>query len=67
MKIDLNLDSLLVLDAIVRRGSFAAAAEELHRVPASITYVIQKLEDAHCCPKAGHRQLICLADPESIV
>jgi hypothetical protein len=40
----LSLDALLVLDAIDRRGSFAAAAHELHRVPSAITYTVQKLE-----------------------
>lgn len=40
----LSLDALLVLDAIDRRGSFAAAAEELHRVPSAVTYQVQKLE-----------------------
>src|SRR5581483_7574731 len=40
----ISLDALAVLDAIVRNGSFAAAAEELHRVPSAITYTVQKLE-----------------------
>jgi DNA-binding transcriptional LysR family regulator len=40
----LSLDALAVLDAIDRRGSFAAAAAELHRVPSAITYQVQKLE-----------------------
>ena len=41
----LSLDSLQVLDAIDRRGSFAAAAEELHRVPSAITYSVKQLEE----------------------
>lgn len=40
----LTLDALQVLDAIERRGSFAAAAEALFRVPSAITYTVQKLE-----------------------
>lgn len=40
----ISLDALAVLDAIARNGSFAAAAEELHRVPSAITYTVQKLE-----------------------
>src|SRR6266545_839028 len=40
----LSLDALTALDAIERRGSFAAAAAELHRVPSAITYQVQKLE-----------------------
>ena len=41
----LTLDTLEVLDAIDRRGSFAAAATELHRVPSAVTYAIRRLED----------------------
>ncbi len=40
-----SLDALRVLDAIDRRGSFAAAAQELHRVTSAVSYAIQKLED----------------------
>jgi len=41
----LSLDALTVLDAIDRRGSFAAAAVELDRVPSAITYTVRRLED----------------------
>ena len=41
-----NLDQLLVLDTIVRTGSFAAAAKELFRVPSAITYAIRNLEES---------------------
>lgn len=40
----LTLESLRVLDAIERNGSFASAAEELHRVPSAITYSVHQLE-----------------------
>lgn len=40
----LTLDALSVLDIIDRKGSFAAAASALHRVPSAITYTVQKLE-----------------------
>lgn len=40
----LTLEALQVLDAIERKGSFAAAAQELHRVPSAVTYAVQKLE-----------------------
>lgn len=40
----LSLDALQVLDAIERRGSFAAAAASLNRVPSSVSYTVQKLE-----------------------
>ncbi|MFT5116510.1 MAG: DNA-binding transcriptional LysR family regulator [Kiritimatiellia bacterium] len=39
------LEALQALDAIDRKGSFAAAAEELFRVPSAITYTIKKLEE----------------------
>jgi DNA-binding transcriptional LysR family regulator len=54
----LSLDALLVLDAIARKGSFAAAADELHRVPSAITYTVQKLEqdlDVLLFDRSGHR------------
>ncbi len=41
----LNLDALQVLDAIARRGSFAAAAAERDRAPSAVSYSIQKLEE----------------------
>lgn len=41
----ISLDALQVLDAIDARGSFAAAAEALHRVPSALTHAIRKLED----------------------
>ncbi len=41
----LTLDSLRLVDAIARNGSFAAAAAELDRVPSAVTYAVRKLED----------------------
>ncbi len=41
-----TLDQLVVLDAIRRTGSFAAAARELHRVPSAISYAVSTLEMA---------------------
>ncbi|RRU02559.1 LysR family transcriptional regulator [Stenotrophomonas sp. 278] len=40
----LSLDSLQILDAIDRRGSFAAAGKALHKVPSTISYTVSKLE-----------------------
>lgn len=40
----LTLDALETLHAIEEHGSFARAAEALHRVPSAVTYTIQKLE-----------------------
>ncbi len=44
MSSPLTLEALEVLDAIDRKGSFAAAAAALYRVPSAITYSVQKLE-----------------------
>lgn len=55
------LDALQVLDAIARRGSFAAAAEELHRVPSAITYMVKKIEDqleVRLFDRAGQRAVL---------
>lgn len=41
----LTLDALRVLDAIDRKGSFAAAADALFRVPSAISYTVTKLEE----------------------
>ncbi len=43
-KSPITLDALRALDAIDRKGSFAAAAAELFRVPSAITYAINRLE-----------------------
>lgn len=40
----ISLDALLILDAIDRHGSFAAAANELFKVPSTISYTVSKLE-----------------------
>ena len=45
MTLLITLDALQTLDAIDRRHSFAAAAEELHRVPSAVSYTINKLEE----------------------
>ena len=41
----LSLESLLLVDAVARRGSFAGAAEELGRAPSAVTYAARKLEE----------------------
>lgn len=40
----LTLEGLQLLDAIEVRGSFAAAAEALFRVPSAVTHAVRKLE-----------------------
>lgn len=41
----ISTESLLVLDAIESRGSYAAAAEQLNKVPSALSYIVQKLEE----------------------
>jgi len=42
----LTPDALLMIDAIARTGSFAAAAREMGKVPSALTYSVRQLEDA---------------------
>ena len=63
----LTLESLQVLDAIDRKGSFAAAAEDLHRVPSAITYSVRQLEDGlgiEIFDRRGHRAVLTAAGRE---
>ncbi len=41
----LTLDAIAVLDTIARRGSFAAAAAELGKVPSALSYTVRRLEE----------------------
>ncbi|MGK0361900.1 MAG: DNA-binding transcriptional LysR family regulator [Bradymonadia bacterium] len=41
-----TLDQLRVLDAIARAGTFAGAAQTLHRVPSAISYTMRQLEQS---------------------
>ena len=64
-----TLEALAVIDAIDRRGSFAAAAEELHRVPSAITYQVHKLEqelDVRLFDRQGHRARLTAAGRELV-
>jgi DNA-binding transcriptional LysR family regulator len=57
----LSLDALLVLDAIARRGSFAAAAEEVHRTTSTLSYTVRKLErdlGVRLFDRSGHRAVL---------
>jgi DNA-binding transcriptional LysR family regulator len=63
----ISIEALLALDAIDRKGSFAAAAHELHRVPSALTYTVQKLEedlDALIFDRRGHRAKLTAAGRE---
>jgi DNA-binding transcriptional LysR family regulator len=63
----LSIDSIEVLDAIDRKGSFSAAATELHRVPSAITYSVRQLEEAlgvELFDRRGHRAVLTDAGRE---
>ena len=40
-----TLEQLQVLDAIDRLGTFAKAAQELHKVPSAISYAVRSMEE----------------------
>ena len=63
----ISLEAIETLDAIDRGGSFAAAAEELFRVPSAITYTVQKLEQdlgVAIFDRSGHRAELTEAGKE---
>jgi DNA-binding transcriptional LysR family regulator len=63
----ITLDALEALDAIDRRGSFAAAAAALGKVPSALTYTVRKLEDeldVLVYDRRGHRALLTPAGRE---
>lgn len=63
----LSIDALEVIDAIARKGSFAAAAESLYRVPSAVTYTIRKLEEdlgVTLFDRSGHRANLTEAGAE---
>lgn len=63
----LSLESLRIIDVIDRRGSFAAAAVALERVPSALTYAVRKLEDdldVLLFDRGGHRARLTAAGQE---
>lgn len=67
MNTRISLDALEVIDAIARKGSFAAAAESLYRVPSAITYVVRNLESdlgVVIFDRSGHRATLTEAGEE---
>jgi DNA-binding transcriptional LysR family regulator len=63
----LSLEALQVIDAIDRKGSFASAAEDLHRVPSAVTYSVRQLEEGlgvALFDRRGHRAVLTDAGRE---
>ncbi|MCA9573272.1 MAG: LysR family transcriptional regulator, partial [Myxococcales bacterium] len=40
-----SLDALETLDAVVREGSFAGAAQALHKAQSAVSYAVRQLEE----------------------
>lgn len=56
-----SLDQLEALEAIVRTGSFAGAAEHLHKAQSAVSYAIRQLEDGlgvQLFDRGGHRAVL---------
>ena len=67
---NLTLESLQIVDAIARKGSFAAAAEALDKVPSAITYSVRKLEDdldVLLLDRRGHKARLTEAGEELLL
>jgi len=63
----LTPETLLMVDAIARHGSFARAARELDKVPSAITYAVRRLEDdldVLLFDRSGHRAVLTPAGAE---
>src|SRR5690606_11145023 len=64
---NLTLEALHILDTIDRKGSFAAAAVALDKVPSALTYSVRKLEDdldVLLFDRRGHRAKLTSAGLE---
>jgi len=64
---NISLEALQVIDTIARKGSFAAAANALFRVPSAITYSVRKLEDelgVKIFNRDGHKAILTPAGEE---
>lgn len=52
------LDVLVILDALDKEGSFAAASAKLYKTPSALSYTIHKLEsdlNIQLLDRSGHR------------
>jgi DNA-binding transcriptional LysR family regulator len=67
MSLKISIEALEVIDAIARKGSFAAAADSLFRVPSALTYSVKKLEEdlgVSLFNRSGHRATLTEAGTE---
>jgi DNA-binding transcriptional LysR family regulator len=59
--VKITLDAVEALDAVVRHGSFAAAAKAMHKAQSAVSYGIKQLEDGlgvALFDRAGHRAVL---------
>ena len=52
------LDVLIILDALEKEGSFAAASAKLFKTPSALSYTVHKLEsdlNIQLLDRSGHR------------
>lgn len=57
----LSLESLHIIQTIIRHGSFSAAAETLNKVRSALTYTVKKLEDdlgIEIFDRSGHKAIL---------
>jgi DNA-binding transcriptional LysR family regulator len=57
----LSIEAIEVVDTIARKGSFAAAASTLHKVPSALTYTVRKLEEdlnVTIFDRSGHKAIL---------
>ncbi len=67
MQLNISIEALEIIDAIDRKGSFAAAAQSLFRVPSALTYSVKKLEEdlgVSLFDRSGHRATLTAAGAE---
>ncbi|EHC90672.1 putative transcriptional regulator yeeY [Salmonella enterica subsp. enterica serovar Uganda str. R8-3404] len=56
------LDVLIILDALEKEGSFAAASAKLFKTPSALSYTVHKLENdlnIQLLDRSGHRARDC--------
>lgn len=70
MSSPITLEAITVLLTIDQRGSYAAAAEELNKVPSALSYIVQKLEeqlDTTLFQKQGRRSVLTPAGRHLVI
>ena len=64
------LDVLVILDALEKEGSFAAASARLFKTPSALSYTIHRLEsdlNSQLLDRSGHRAVLTDAEVELLL